>query len=99
MKHLTRNTIVGFLFFAFYFFFAETSLAQSNQTPISSRDYLGIEIGASDNWLGGASSDFFFTAPYPYSDAGYPVNVALPFTDLGTGTGFQVGGIATSSER
>lgn len=92
-KFFSHNAIIGILMLALCLFFADKAVAQRDPGLISSRNYVGIEVGVNDSWLGGASSDFFWTYAYPYTDPlATEVVGALPLTQLGSGVGFHVAG-------
>jgi outer membrane protein OmpA-like peptidoglycan-associated protein len=87
---LSRRIIFLFLVGTSFQFVARTASAQRDVTLISSRNYFGIEIGATDSWLSGASN-FFWTYNYPYlNNPSIPVLGQLPFTSLGSGVGFHI---------
>ncbi len=63
--------------------------------PVSSRNYVGFELGGTYSWLPG-SKNFFIPFNWPYIDPfvtpATPILGALPLTNLGSGFGFQVAG-------
>ncbi|MBS1903213.1 MAG: OmpA family protein [Bacteroidetes bacterium] len=66
------------------------SFAQRDPSLISSRHYIGAEIGLNDSWLSGGTN-FFWAYTYPYSDdPTNPVIAPLAFNSLGSGLGFHV---------
>ncbi len=57
---------------------------------ISSRHYIGVEFGTTRAWMAGGTNFFF-----PYKAAG--ASGVLPFGGLGSGQGFQFGGVVDFS--
>ena len=69
---------------------SQLCLAQPDQRLISSRHYIGLEIGGTGAMLLG-STNFFITYIYPYSSGKTDVIESLPFSNMGGGFGFHIG--------
>ncbi len=64
--------------------------AQPDQRLISSRHYIGLEIGGTGTMLIG-STNFYITYIYPFSSGNSQVIESLPFSNMGGGFGVHVG--------
>ena len=55
MNYVSRKTCIGFLFSVLCLLFIDTPYAQRNPNLISSRNYVGIEVGVNNSWSRGTS--------------------------------------------
>ncbi len=86
-----RILVLPILFFLVLSLFSNTGFAQRDPNLISSRHYVGFEVGANYSWLGGAQN-FYFPYAYPFSDDPLnPETGKLYLTNPGSGFGFLLG--------
>ncbi len=89
-KFFSRKIVISFLLLLICPLFVSRSFAQRDPGLISSRNYVGIEAGVNYTWLPG-SQNYYFSFVWPFSDGGQQVQ-AFPYTNPGSGIGFQAGG-------
>ena len=89
---MTKTLRISLLLLALFVFTAEALHAQGwRDKPVSSRNYVGFELGLNNSLMSG-NENFFFAINDPYVVSPSEYVLPLPFVSLGSGLGYHIAG-------